>query len=724
MAGPQANPGAPTADTLAPRSRVASYAAAALFVALATAGTYLLQPLLAGRLVGVLFFAAVGAAALYGGRGPGFLAAGLGVVLLDYLFIPPAYSLNLTDVPDLLALALFGGVAVWLSAVGASLQERRRGAEAERDRASALAEELQAQAVELEQQTEEARALAEELEESASAARASEARATAVVESALDCIIMMDHEGRVIEFNPAAERTFGYPRAQAIGRPLAELIVPPSLREAHRRGLQRYLATGEGPVMGRRIEITGMRADGTEFPVELAITQIALPGPPVFTGYLRDLSERKRAEEALALLAEGSRVLAASLDVEATLAAVARLAIAGLADGCLVTVVEKGEQGAPFRHAPVASRDPEKAALVEEINRRFPLPADAPSGYPSVIRTGRPEVVDPRAFDESVLPGIAQSEEHLRLLRRLEMYSAMVVPLTARGQTLGAITLVRHGPGRRALFDAADLALAEELGRRAALAVDNARAYEAAKAARDEAEAASRAKSEFMAVMSHELRTPLNAIIGYTALLAEGVGGPLTEAQQNHLARVRASAQHLLELIDQVLSLSRLDAGREEVRLAPVDAGAVARDSAALIEPSAVEKGLRFEVDVPAGACVVRSDATKIRQALLNLLSNAVKYTEHGTVALEMRAEPGRIVYRVRDTGIGIEPEQQDRIFDSFYQVDQGPTRRAGGTGLGLSVTRRLARLLGGDVAVESEVGRGSAFTVWLPRADRVAPGG
>ena len=218
-------------------------------------------------------------------------------------------------------------------------------------------------------------------------------------------------------------------------------------------------------------------------------------------------------------------------------------------------------------------------------------------------------------------------------------------------------------------------------------------------------------------MMSHELRTPLNAIIGYTNLLADGIPEPVTEGQRAQLNRVNASARHLLELIDEVLTLSRLEAGRETVTLREVAVAELLDQAAVMIEPLAKGRKLRFDVLRPSPTLTIETDAGKLRQILLNLLTNAVKFTDEGSVILSAGEDgDGTVVFQVKDSGIGIAPEHQRRIFESFWQVQQSTTRRVGGAGLGLNVTQQLARLLGGDVTVESGLGKGSTFTVRLPR--------
>lgn len=235
------------------------------------------------------------------------------------------------------------------------------------------------------------------------------------------------------------------------------------------------------------------------------------------------------------------------------------------------------------------------------------------------------------------------------------------------------------------------------------------------RSALERAEGASLAKSEFMAAMSHELRTPLGAIIGYSDLLETEVVGPLTERQKDHMRRVKTGAYHLLGIIEEILTFSRLDAGREPVHAELVDASSIAADAVVMVEPQAAQKGLPLRLQLPEHPVPVSTDAGKLRQILVNLLGNAVKFTDAGQVELRVWSEAGAVHVQVSDTGPGIAPEDLDRIFEPFTQVDSSHTRVKGGTGLGLPVSRRIARLLGGELRVDSAPGRGSRFTLSLP---------
>jgi signal transduction histidine kinase len=227
---------------------------------------------------------------------------------------------------------------------------------------------------------------------------------------------------------------------------------------------------------------------------------------------------------------------------------------------------------------------------------------------------------------------------------------------------------------------------------------------------------ANEAKAAFLATMSHELRTPLNAILGYVDLLDAEVAGSLNDRQKLSLGRVRAGSRHLLELIEGILTFARIDAGKEQVHFGRVDVSELTRETASLVEPLARAKNLEFDVQTPHGPLLFYTDASKVRQILLNLLSNAVKFTRTGMIAVQLEDRETDVVISVLDTGIGIARDEVRGIFEPFRQVGDVYTQKSTGTGLGLSVSRQLARLLGGDVTVESRPGEGSVFTTTLPK--------
>jgi PAS domain S-box-containing protein len=295
---------------------------------------------------------------------------------------------------------------------------------------------------------------------------------------ALDAVVIMDLDGVVRDWNPAAEATFGYAREEALGSEVAELIVPAALRDAHRNGLRRYLQTGGSSILDRRIELTGLRADGSEFPVELTVTRVPELDPPGFAGFVRDLSERdlarrenSRLQERMAFLAQVGLVLDRSLDYNETLRTLADLTIPELAQ---LTVIDLLDAGGAVETCVAASVQPASAPAVEAMRRAHPL--DLTSGHPvvRVLRAMRPVLLPSMTTD--FLQRIAQGSEHFELMRRLRYHSAIVVPLVARRHALGTLSLLRMDDAPS--YNQDDLVLAEELARRAALAIDNARLFE------------------------------------------------------------------------------------------------------------------------------------------------------------------------------------------------------------------------------------------------------
>ena len=522
-------------------------------------------------------------------------------------------------------------------------------------------------------------------------------RQATVLEAIADGFITLDREWRYGYINRVAAELIGQPAEALVGRVLWE--VHPGhddtpfarvLRDAMTHGTH---ASGEtfNNSIGRWIEY---RAYPTDDGLSLVF---------------RDVDERRRHDERLRFLAEASTLLSSSLDYETTVANIAELAVPALASSCVIDLVDA--DGELERVATVFDSG-ELSRLVGEMRRRNPITSGTRHPSREVLATGAsifyPEI------GPDVLPLVVDDHpDSLALARRFNPTSCVFVALRARGRTLGVMSLSTAGMRRR--FDDRDRVLIEELAQRVAMAVDNARLHEAERRARAEAEAANQAKSDFLAIMSHELRTPLTAVVGYTELLADEVVGPVNDTQRDHLSRVRASSEHLLMLIEDILSFARIEAGREQVHIEEFGLAALLEQAAVIVRPLAEKKNLAFTLGGHDSRAVMRSDPQKVRQIIINLLANAVKFTTTGGVQLQARVRGDRVEFEVSDTGPGIALEHLERVFDAFWQVDQRITRKAGGTGLGLSVARQLARLLGGDVSVRSTIGQGSIFIIDLP---------
>jgi signal transduction histidine kinase/DNA-binding response OmpR family regulator len=425
----------------------------------------------------------------------------------------------------------------------------------------------------------------------------------------------------------------------------------------------------------------------------------------------------ERAARVNATLAAVSDVLASSLDLEPTLARLGELVAHALAEYIQIYLVEGDE----LRRVATTCTSPALAPLIRRLGERAPLRLDGASPQARVIRTGEPVLIP--EVDDAFLDRAADDAEHAALLREIGPRSLIIVPLAARGRNLGIIACARVVAGRP--FTAADLDVATELARRAALAVDNARLYADAQEARrrseearERADEANRAKSDFLATMSHELRTPLNAIGGYAQILAMGVRGPVTPEQVEDLTRIQRSQQHLLGLINDVLNFAKLEAGRVEYAITDVPVAELLDGLLPLIEPQVLGKGLVLRRIPCAPELAARADPEKMRQVVLNLLSNAVKFTPGGgRITISCEQEESSVVIRVLDTGIGIPADKIASIFEPFVQVDRRLQRETDGIGLGLSISRNLARAMGGDLTAASTPGEGAVFTLRLPRA-------
>ena len=515
-----------------------------------------------------------------------------------------------------------------------------------------------------------------------------------------------DRELRFVAVNEALAGINGVAADAHVGRALREVLprLAPTLEPLLRRVLETGEPVAETEVAGETPAEPGRRRhwQASYYPVRDEAGAIVGVGAVV-----QEVTERRAAEERRRFLASAGTILASSLDYETTLDSVARLAVPFLADWAFVEVLQ--DDGSIERLA-IAHRDPDKEALAREYARRYPLDPEAPGGSAEVIRTGRPELLS--EVPDALLQAVAQDPEHLRILRELGFGSSVIVPLRARGRILGDLAFATEGSGRRLGPD--DLALAEELAHRAALAVDNARLYR-------EAREAVRARDEFLSNVSHDLKTPLTGIRGLAELLgrrAAAVGGAEGEHLADGLGRIRATATRMHRQLDALVDATRLQLGQElELRRTPTDLVALVRQVVAAHQPTASRH--RLEVEASDAALTGFVDPLRLEHALNNLLDNAIKYSPDGgivTVAVARDEVEGRrwAVIRVADRGIGIPPADVSRLFERFHRGANAVGRIAG-TGIGLASACQIVRQHGGSIDVESREGAGSTFTIRLP---------
>lgn len=438
--------------------------------------------------------------------------------------------------------------------------------------------------------------------------------------------------------------------------------------------------------------------------------------------------EMNISENSNRYLDEASRVLASSLNYEMTLVQIAKLLSApNISDLCTINILEPGRL-LP-RTISVQHSNPSKLKLAEEISTKYPLNFTDKSGTAQVLRTGRSEFYPEIPID--LIKDVSKNEEHYQLLVEQGLKSAIMVPLSSRGFTYGVISLFTDEFGRKYTID--DLKFAEELARRCGVAVDNALLFAEVQEQRNQyqvahfkmeklaasAEAANQVKSLFLANMSHEIRTPLGAILGFIDLLNDPNLKP--QERSKYMDVITRNGYQLTQLIDDILDLSKVEAGHLEIETLEMSLHTLLSDVTALMSLRAQEKGLLFTViNSPELPELIYSDPTRLRQILINIIGNAIKFTSQGEIKVRISAEPiaadnpQKIIFTVDDTGLGIAAENQNRLFEWFTQADASTTRRFGGTGLGLALSRKLARALGGDIRLSQSSSTGSQFIITI----------
>ena len=520
-----------------------------------------------------------------------------------------------------------------------------------------------------------------------------------------DAVIATDAEGRVTFMNAIAEQLTGWAIDDAAGHPLAEVfvIVNETTRKPVESPVDKVIA--EGRVVGIANHTVLIARGGAETPIDDSAAPIRDPDGRLVGVILvfRDVGDKRREEARRGFIARASTELSSSIDFEATLAKVVWLAVPEIADWAAVDLVIDGQR----KRLAVAHVDPDKIRFVEEIERRYPPDPNAANGTPRILRTGEPEMFTHIPFE--MIARAVKDAEHLELARRLELCSYIGVPLKSRGQTMGVVTFAMAESKRH--HDEADLALAMALADRASVAIENARLFREATAARAEAERANRSKDEFLAMLGHELRNPLAPILTALELMRLRPG----DAHQRERQVIERQLKHIMRLVDDLLDVSRITRGKialehRRVELADLIANAIEQAS-----PLFETRRHTLNVDVPEGLAL-DGDPVRLAQVFANLLTNAAKYTEPGgAIDVGARVIGDEVEVRVRDNGIGISTSMLPCVFDLFAQGEQGSDRAQGGLGLGLALVKRLVELHGGRVSAHSDgPGTGSEFRVVL----------
>ncbi|MGA3190516.1 MAG: response regulator [Bryobacteraceae bacterium] len=532
-----------------------------------------------------------------------------------------------------------------------------------------------------------------------------------ILETANDAFIGMDAEGAVTVWNPQAASTFGWTAAEIMGRSFYDAVIAPVCREGHVYGVQHFLKAAQGSPSKRSIELMAMNRDGREVPVEATVWSVSVGGVCSFNAFVRDISERRRAEEIRKKDAQRVQLLQS-----VTVAANRSSNIEHTAQTCLGLVCS--HLGWPVGHvylwANNAAEDPvsagfwhfEEPAGFEPFRRASDRCHTAHlAELPSAVLTSRKAawIVD--------LASQELTSERMRAAAQAGLHSGFGFPVLVENKIIAVLEFfspLAVPPDQDLLL------LMEQVGTQLGQVVIRQRTEEDLQRAKAAAESANRAKSEFLTTMSHEMRTPMNAILGMADLLSES---SLLGEQRDYIEIFQKAGANLLHLINDILDLSKVESGHCELETLGFDLRALLEKVIQMMASRSQDRGLQltFQIlpGVPPGLV---GDANRLQQILINLVGNALKFTDRGSVTLRVEpAQLGWLRFSVTDTGIGIAPNKREIIFDRFTQADSSTTRKYGGTGLGLAISKGLVELMGGRIGCTSELGKGSTFFFVAP---------
>ena len=540
-----------------------------------------------------------------------------------------------------------------------------------------------------------------------------------ILETANEAFVGMDPDGTITAWNPQAELTFGWTATEAIGRTLCNTVVAPAYRAAHANGVERFLTTTEGSQLNRPIDLIALHRDGYEFPVEATFWLVRSGGTVIYNAFVRDISERLLAEEA-----RRKEISLVKLLQSVTTAANRSSSIEHTAKTCLRLICN--HIGWPVCHVYLRPNytldqidttaiwhfeDPARFAAFQEVTDRFQ--GDWGGGLSArILASGKPQWIVNLA-DETPL------SDRTRTAIELGLHSAFGFPIVVNEKIIGILeffSLYRVQP------DDELLNVLEHIGSQLGQVIIRQRAEADLQHAKASAESANRAKSEFLTTMSHEMRTPMNAILGMADLLSES---PLRAEQRDYVRVFQKAGANLLELINNILDLSKVESGHVELEAIVFDLHALLERVIEMMVLRASDQGLRLSLEVlPDVPSHLIGDPNRLRQILVNLIGNALKFTPQGSVTLRVEKEAAPaddeealnwLRFNVVDTGIGIAPDKIKMIFERFTQADSSTTRKYGGTGLGLAISKGLVDLMGGRLGCSSELGKGSTFFLSAP---------